>query len=372
MRVPDLLFYTFFKEENARVRKNIEEKYTEIITGKKLRQASEDPTTAYLFLSRKTQLSQLSQSARSRLFADQSLSYADTILAGMEDRLRSLYSVTIRSANELLREPEVKAIGKEFEEALKLLIDKANEKFGHNYLFSGSSLTTEPFDRNTLNYNGSAQSFRISIEEGYTVDAYLPGSYVFGLNVYDLTVSGFPASFELTYKGTTYTVSGNSLEELVQNIESVTGGKLKGYITKDANGNTLLRVIPQDPEEEVFFSNLSNVSVSQIENIFKGLSLLEEKFKNGLNADSGDVALMQRAYEKLSAVRSKIGSTLTELRNQVSYSEEKKLSLEREISELTDTDLAEAISDYERHKLTYDAIMKLFAGVRELTILKYL
>ncbi len=372
MRVPDLLFYAFFKEENARVRKNIEEKYTEIITGKKLRQASEDPTTAYLFLNRKTQLSQLSQSARSRLFADQSLSYADTILAGMEDRLRSLYARTVRSANELLKETEVKAIGNEFSEALLLLVDKANEKFGHNYLFSGTSLTTEPFDRDTFDYLGSSESFRITVEEGYSVDAYLPGAYVFRLNVYDLSVSGFPASFEITYRGTTYTVSGNSLEELIQNLESVTGGAVRGYLTTDSAGNTLIRVIPEDPQEEVLFSNLSNVSLSPVENVFKGLNLLKEKFLKGINADGGDVALMQRTYEKIAAVRSRIGSVLTELRNQVNYAEEKKLSLEKELSDLTDTDLAEAISDYERYRLTYDAVMKLFTGTRELTILRYL
>ena len=182
MRVPDLIFYLFFQKENEKVRNNIEKKYMEIITGKRVGKPSDDPVSFEKIQELKKEISSLSQFGRNRLFADTVLTYADTLLSGIEDRLKALYSSLIRASNGTLNEGELKAIGREFEEALKVLVKVANEKVGKNYIFSGASLNTKPFDENTFDYLGSNKDFEVLVDEGYRVKAFLRGDYVFGVN----------------------------------------------------------------------------------------------------------------------------------------------------------------------------------------------
>jgi len=81
---------------------------------------------------------------------------------------------------------------------------------------------------------------------------------------------------------------------------------------------------------------------------------------------------MEKSLNAVSFARAKIGSVLREVRDLQNYYEEKSLSLEKRESELSDLDMAKGISDYEKIRLTYEALMKLFSSNRELTILKYL
>lgn len=297
MRIPDLIFYLFFQIENQKVRKNIEEKYTEIITGKRILNPSDDPASTNEILNLKNEINKLSQFSRNRLFADTVLSYADTLLSGIEDRLRSLYATALRAANQTLTTYQLTAIGKEFEEALKLLLNTANEKIGNNYIFSGNALTNKPFDEVTLDYiAGSSGDFTVYIDENYSVSTFLEGGRVFGITTSDPSVN----------------------------------------------------------------------------NIFKVIKSIADKLQNGQSLDSTDIENLQKSYEQVSKIRAEIGSILKELRNEQVYQETRKDTLEKQKSDMEDADIAKSISDYERYKLTYDAIMKLFVNHRGLSILDYI
>ncbi|GAB6065279.1 hypothetical protein JCM9492_03710 [Aquifex pyrophilus] len=296
MRVPDLIFYLFFQKENERVRESIEEKYREIITGKRIEKPSDDPVSFVKIQELKKEISSLSQFGRNRLFADTVLTYADTLLSGIEDRLKSLYSSLLRASNGTLNPDELKAIGKEFEEALKVLLNVANEKIGESYLFSGASLNTKPFDENTLNYNGGNTDFEVLVEENYRVKTFMRGDYVFGVTTSDPTIN----------------------------------------------------------------------------NIFKVIKSIADKLKGGNSPDQTDIENLKKSYDQIVKVRSEIGSVLKELRNVQEYQEERKDTLDKIKSDNEDADLAKSISDYERFRLTYDAVMKLFVNHRGLSILEYI
>ncbi|HIP43516.1 MAG TPA: flagellar hook-associated protein 3 [Aquifex aeolicus] len=297
MRVPDLIFNLFFQNENQKVRENIEEKYTEIITGKRILNPSDDLASTNEILNLKNEINKLSQFSRNRLFADTVLSYADTLLAGIEDRLRSLYATALRAANQTLTTDQLTAIGEEFEEALKLLLNTANEKIGNNYIFSGNTLTDKPFDEVTLDYTAaSSGDFTVYIDENYSVSTFLDGRGVFGITTSDPAVN----------------------------------------------------------------------------NIFKVIKSIADKLKNGQSLDSTDIENLQKSYEQISKIRAEIGSILKELRNEQVYQETREDTLEKQKSDVEDTDIAKSISDYERYKLTYDAIMKLFVNHKGLSILDYI
>jgi len=224
------------------------------------------------------------------------LSYADTLLSGIEDRLKSLYSKVIQLSNQVYTPDQLKATAKEFEEALKHLLNTANEKIGNNYVFSGNALTTKPFDENTYNYNGGNTDFEVLVEDGYKVSVFLNGGNVFSVN------TGNPA----------------------------------------------------------------------VDNVFKVINEIKTKLENGNFPEETDIQNLEKAYKKISEIRTKIGSVLKELRNEQNYQEDRKVVLEKQKSDVEDADLAKSISEYERYRLAYDAIMKLFVNHKNMTILDYI
>ena len=382
MKVPDLIFFKFFQNENARLRKEIGEKYLELVSGKKIQKPSDDPLAAYNVLNTQTEISKLSQFSRNRLFSDISLSHADVILNGIEDKLRQLYSRTLRASNDILKEEELKAIGKEFEEALKVLVRQANEKVNGNYIFSGDSLTTKPFDENTYDYLGSNNSFKVLISENLSVDTFLSGSEVFGnvsinLTVYDVEISGFdniPNNDDVSFTIDTTTIAGDSLDEILQKIKENFGESIKFYTYKNASGNTVIRLVSENTFTVSAGSstNVSFIDLSGIDNVFKIVKYVKDKLTQGIKVGYEDVYMMELAINKVISSRAKIGSILSEVKNYQNYQEDKKLSLEKRISDLTDADMAQSISDYERLRLTYEAVMRIFADARNLTILRYI
>jgi len=183
MKVPELALFRFFELQNEKTRERMSKQFERLASGKRFLNPSENPYDAYQVLELKKEIAKISQFSRNRLFSDNALSHADTILAGIEDKLRELYARTIRGANQLLKQEELKAISEEFSQALKILVNQANERFGNNYLFSGDKLTTKPFDETTYDYNGSQNDYEVVLEESLRAKTFFAGSEVFGIRV---------------------------------------------------------------------------------------------------------------------------------------------------------------------------------------------
>ena len=381
MRVPELAFFRFFELENAKTREKIAKQFERLASGKRFLNPSEDPYSAYRVLELRTDIAQLSQFSRNRLFSDNALSHTDTILSGIEDKLRQLYSRTVRGANQLLKPEDLKAMAEEFTQALKILVRQANEKFGDSYLFSGDALTTKPFDETTYNYNGSLNPYEVVLEDSLRAATFLSGSEVFGINVnlsvYDVEILGFdddPNNDDVSFTVNSTTVSGDSLDEILRKIQDTFGEDIKFYTYTNDAGRTVIRLVSENPLT-VFAGSGTTVTskdLSGIDNVFKAVSYVKDKLSQGIPLGYEDLYLMEQSLNAVISARAKVGSILSEVRDMKSYYEDRTLSLEKQKSDLSDLDMAKGISDYEKVKLTYDALMKLFTSNRELTILKYL
>ncbi|AAC07524.1 flagellar hook-associated protein FlgL [Aquifex aeolicus] len=422
MRVPDLIFYLFFEKENNKIRKNVEDKYLEIVSGKKIQNPSDDPASTNQILNLKTELSKLSQFSRNRLFADTVLSYADTLLAGIEDRLKSLYSKVIQLSNQVHTPDQLKAAAKEFEEALKLLLNTANEKVGNNYIFSGNALTTKPFDENTLTYNGGNAEFEILIDEGYKSPVILNGGNIFDgiggigetYTVYEIEITGFddtPDNDDTGFRVDSIEIRGDNLDEIIQKLKENFGDSMNIYLYEKSDGTPIIRL---EANRDFTVTNINNTNPREIDtnsllinrwnatrNIFETIKFIADELSEGrllfsgplISEDSNDyfsnnrpdyqviskpfnksteVKLMEQSVERIINFRAKIGSILKELRNEQNYQEDRKLVLEKQKSEAEDADLAKSISEYERYRLAYDAIMKLFVNHKNMSILDYI
>jgi flagellar hook-associated protein 3 FlgL len=476
MKVPDLLLFSIFQKQDERIRREIARRTIEISTGRRIHNISDDPPATLNVLSLKKDIAQLSQFSRNRLFADLNLTYADFVLSKMSDRIKGLYTKIVQAKNEIHTEDSLRAIGVEIGEALDFLLDMANEKVGDNYLFSGTSLTTRPFD-GSLSYLGSDKTFNVQIGEENFVPVFRPGGEVFSTNVYELDTTypspdtnlGLSGTLTVSYNTTTvsldygdgvwyltvkvqdpdvplsaYGVKGDllldgnpkilnlgsyTLNDLVNTINSdpdfnaanvsatlVTnpdgtytlklvdsdGGNtvtdteglvleantvgnlvrifntlsppdLRAYLHQKRDGSYTLRLIPEDLSTDlnVSFSG-SPLGGFYTLNVFQIVKEVSEKLKEGLTPDESDLKGTQRAYDKVTAERSEVGSVLSQVRSLQDVQENKMDQLKRRKSDEEDAELSESLMEYTRYRMAYEALMRIIADTRDMTILRYL
>jgi flagellar hook-associated protein 3 FlgL len=478
MKVPDSLLFSIFIQQDEKLRERISRKVTEISTGKRIINLSDDPVATFNVISLKKDIAHLSQFSKNRLFADVNLTYIDFTLGKMADKVKEIYTKVVQAKNEINTTEALRSVGTELRESLEFLLNRANDKVGKNFIFSGSALETKPFDEN-FNYLGSAEVFNVQIEEGNFTRVFKPGSEVFGTNLYQLDTlypspqSNFGASgtLQVSYDSTTvsadygdgiwylavkvsdpdvplsaYGVEGDlkldgntvitnigslSLNGLISainsnpdfnlanvsaslvsnpdgtytmrlsdadvppdNTVSDTGGNilesnnlenferifntlspvdLRAYVHQVPDGRYTLRLIPEDLSVNLSINFLGTALGSfYTPNLFQVIDEVTSKLENGLSPDESDLAGVNLAYDKLTAERSETGSILSQVKAQESVQENRMDVLKKQKSDNEDVELSESIMEYTRYRTAYDALMRIIADTRDMTILRYL
>lgn len=391
MKVPDNLLFSIFQEQDARIRKNLSEKTLEISTGRKYQGISEDPSATYNVLELKKEISQLSQYAKNRLFADTSLSYIDLNLGKIEDSLNLLYAKTIQAKNQTLQPNQLVSIGELFSSTLRSLLDRVNDQLGGNYIFGGASLTQKPFDENTLNYMASKESFKVWLSDNYKVDALLRGDETFGVNVAISNAKFSSPSTNFTVGGTlnisvgstnisvSYgTPSTSTLKDLVDVINSNYSNLLSAKVSQNPDGTYSLMLMPVDISKDISVSDTSGGDFDTGATDFYSLNVLQavkrvgDKLSGAMYPDDSDLMLLQRAFERVSFRRSQVGSLLSQVKNLQPTQESLGDNLNKQKSDIEDADLSQSIMDYTRYKLAYEALMRIIADQKDMSILRYL
>ncbi|MCS7195955.1 MAG: flagellar hook-associated protein FlgL [Aquificaceae bacterium] len=389
MKVPDNLLFSLFKEQDARIRKQLSDKTLEIATGRKYVNVSDDPPTTYNLLELKKDISQLSQYAKNRLFADTSLSYVDFNLGRIEDSLNFLYAKTIQAKNQLLQPDQLRALGELFSSSLRSLLDRVNDQLGDNYIFGGASLKIKPFDENNLQYTASAESFKVWLSNNYQVEVFLEGREVFGLNV-ALSLAtfaspgvNFSTSGMMTISVGTSTINLNytttqTLQNLADFVNSNYPNLLHARVVQNPNDTYSLLLMPLDISKEISVSDTSGGAFDvgapdfYSPNVLQVVKRIEDKLSGGRYPEEGDLLLLRRALDRVAFRRSQVGSVLSQVKNLQSTQENLEDNLNKQKSDLEDAELSQSIMDYTRYKIAYEALMRIIADSKDMTILRYL
>jgi flagellar hook-associated protein 3 FlgL len=389
MKVPDNLFFSLFIEQDARIKKKLSEKTLDISTGRRVRALSDEPTATYNVIELKKEIAQLSQHSQNRLFADTNLTYIDFILGKIWDTLKGLYATTLRAKNSATLTPDqLSALAEQFDKGLGYLLDMANDKLGQNYLFGGSSLTLKPFDPNTLNYTASSQDFEVWVSENSKVSVFLGGDKVFGSNLYISKISFTSPTTSFTTFGAitlqvgsnTYTISyggagePQNIQELAQYINNNFGDKLHAFVSQNPDGSYSIALAPVELSANVQFISITGELSTGFENpnILQVVKRVKEKLQGGFYPDDFDLFSLNRASELISLRRSEVGSVLSTVKNLQPTQEKLEVVLKKQKSDLEDADLSESIMEYTRYRIAYEALMRMVADQKDLTILKYL
>lgn len=384
MKVPDNILFSIFQEQDARIRKNLSDKTLEISTGRKYQGISEDPPATYNVLDLKKEIAQLSQYSKNRLFADTSLSYIDLNLGKIEDSLNLLYAKTVQTKNQILQPNQLVAIGELFSSTLRSLLDRANDQLGGNYIFGGASLTQKPFDENTLEYKASKESFKVWLSDNYKVDALLRGDETFGLNVSISNAKFSSPDTNFTTGGTLNIKVGatnisiiysntQSLKDLVDVINSNYSNLLSAKVSQNPDGTYSLMLVPVDVSKDISVSGTGDFSTGFYSpNVLQAVKRVGDKLSGAMYPDDSDLMLLQRAFERVSFRRSQVGSLLSQVKNLQPTQESLGDNLNKQKSDIEDADLSQSIMDYTRYKLAYEALMRIIADQKDMSILRYL
>jgi len=391
MKVPDNILFSIFQEQDARIRKNLSDKTLEISTGRKYQGISEDPPATYNVLELKKEISQLSQYSKNRLFADTSLSYIDLNLGKVVDSLNLLYAKTIQAKNQTLQPNQLVSIGELFSSTLRSLLDRVNDQLGGNYIFGGASLTQKPFDENTLNYMASKESFKVWLSDNYKVDALLRGDETFSINVAISNAKFSNPDTNFTVGGTlninvgstnisvSYgTPSTSTLKDLVDFINSNYSNLLSAKVSQNPDGTYSLMLMPVDVSKDISVSDTSGGDFDTgatdfySPNVLQAVKRIGDKLSGAMYPDDSDLMLLQRAFERISFRRSQVGSLLSHVKNIQPVQESLEDTLNKQKSDIEDADLSQSIMDYTRYKLAYEALMRIIADQKDMSILRYL
>jgi len=391
MKVPDNILFSIFQEQDARIRKNLSDKTLEISTGRKYQGISEDPPATYNVLDLKKEIAQLSQYSKNRLFADTSLSYIDLNLGKVVDSLNLLYAKTIQAKNQTLQPNQLVSIGELFSSTLRSLLDRVNDQLGGNYIFGGASLTQKPFDENTLNYMASKESFKVWLSDNYKVDALLRGDETFSINVAISNAKFSNPDTNFTVGGTlninvgstnisvSYgTPSTSTLKDLVDFINSNYSNLLSAKVSQNPDGTYSLMLMPVDVSKDISVSDTSGGDFDTgatdfySPNVLQAVKRVGDKLSGAMYPDDSDLMLLQRAFERVSFRRSQVGSLLSQVKNLQPTQESLGDNLNKQKSDIEDADLSQSIMDYTRYKLAYEALMRIIADQKDMSILRYL
>jgi flagellar hook-associated protein 3 FlgL len=389
MKVPDNLLFSLFIEQDVRIKKKLSEKTLDVSTGRRVRALSDEPTATYNVIELKKEIAQLSQHSQNRLFADTNLTYIDFTLGKVWDTLKGLYATTIRAKNSATLTPDqLYALAEQFDKGLGHLLDMANDKLGQNYLFGGSSLTVKPFDPNTLNYTASSQDFEVWVSENSKVSVFLRGDKVFGSNLYVSKVSyaspttnfTTPGAITLQVGSNTYTISyggagePQNIQELAQYINNNFGDKLHAFVSQNPDGSYSLALAPVELSANVQFIGITGELSTGFENlnILQAVKRVKEKLQGGFYPDDFDLFSLNRASDLVSLRRSEVGSVLSTVKNLQPTQEKLDVVLKKQKSDIEDADISESLMEYTRYRIAYEALMRMVADQKDLTILKYL
>jgi len=181
--IPDLSLYNFYKSQDSVVLNNLQDTIEEASTGYKLLNIAQNPGDTQQVINLKKEIVLLSTYSQNAFSASNVLTTTTSVLGNLYDYLQTVNTDVVAAANEATyNSTQLINMGQSIYSILNLTLSKANEKFGDNYLFGGSSLSIQPFAAD-FSYQASTTDFYTQISNSYQVPTYLNGQNVFGLNI---------------------------------------------------------------------------------------------------------------------------------------------------------------------------------------------
>lgn len=157
---------------------------SELSTGRKVNQPSDDPAAVAGLIVNNSQASAVNSYLSNISSLQATLQVADSTLNSVVTNLSQAITLAIEGANSTVNQTDRDAIAQEVNGIQQQILEYANQSFQGNYLFAGTAVKTKPFVADSsspsgVSYVGNTGVNNVEIGEGQAVPANLPGSQLF-------------------------------------------------------------------------------------------------------------------------------------------------------------------------------------------------
>jgi flagellar hook-associated protein 3 FlgL len=155
---------------------------TQLSTGRRIVNPSDDPSAAIRALSAQRQLEYKQQVDDNLQSADVILSASESTLAQAHSILNEMRGVAVLASGNTLSDDELDALGSQVQAAIQKLAELGNSKFRDQYIFSGNNVTESPFEyaEDSVRFKGNAFELQTISDYSSTLSANVTANDAFG------------------------------------------------------------------------------------------------------------------------------------------------------------------------------------------------
>ncbi len=343
----------------------------EIASGKKINNLSDAPLETSKILRLNKQISSITQYSKNITTASIWLKTTDTALMQLKSLNTKVREITTQAATESLNYEQRKILATQINTIADSVMEIATTDINGKYIFSGYKVETKPFKTDVTSSNSN-----------YTIDGE---NFNFDLDLQIRMIDNSHYEFSVDGGNTWLDNDGNGF--LINSVNPILGfsvnssspasGDVVNFsITQTYQGDNGNFNIEIDDKQSLKVNKLGSkiFTPDDSKNIFKILG----KIWAGMITNNRD--MISKQLDRLNDIETHIldqdadiGLKQDILENfKVDFINAKKENATKQLSEIQDTDIAEAMTNLAKQQMLYQATLKTAAMITNLTILNYI
>ncbi len=422
MKISNRLFNDQQVRQFSKNMEDIQGIQAKISSGKNIVFASDDPVGAVELSGLKDVTSRIDQFLDNTNLALDRLKLMDATIQGAKDIFTRCNELAIQAANDVLSVVDREAIALEFDELKKELMSISNTKdSGGSYIYAGYKSKTQPFIVNAageIEYKGDRGVLNLQISESRLMESTIDGATVFqdivtssGVST-DLfaAVDNISRSIRTANAGVEAAKAGTGMAKITLTNQdpgtyafTVTSGSKSADFSLDITGSdlsdvaTAINAADLDITATLEDSNKTLKLVSdyaydielgklEIPNISKSQETPTSFFTvQPIDAAGNGIGRQQTVFDfdqtiasrldemrviqnHLANQRAKVGARMNSVERQSDIMLERKILVEKDVSELADADLSELVTELQSMMTSQEASQKAFVRISQLNL----
>tara|TARA_B100000524_G_scaffold49444_4_gene23329 strand:- start:201 stop:1481 length:1281 start_codon:yes stop_codon:yes gene_type:complete len=425
MKISNKLFSEQQIKQFSRQMEDVQKIQTKISTGKNIIFASDDPVGAVELSGLTDVKNQVNQYIDNTNLALSRLQLMDDTIDAASNVFIRCNELAIQAASDILSSGDREAIAYEFDELKKELLSLSNTKDSSgSYIYSGYKSKNIAFEMNSdglVKYNGDRGTVSLAVSESRMIETTLDGSSVFqdivtssGVST-DLfaAIDNISRSIRTANSGVEAAKAPGKAKITLTNEDpgtysfTITSGAKSVDFSIDITGNDLsdlrtainaadLDIVAtlEDSNKTLVLTNnysyditLSNVGVpgKTISEAaptsyfnFQAIDAAGSSLGNNQIVYDNDQTIASRLDElvtiqtHLANQRAKIGARVNSTERQADVMADRKIQIEKDVSDLSDADLSELVTQLQSSITAQEASQKAFVRISQLNLFDFI
>ncbi|NNC63428.1 MAG: flagellar hook-associated protein FlgL [Gammaproteobacteria bacterium] len=397
MRVTSQGLRQAFLDTLQQAQQRLQQTQTQISTGKKVNQPSDDPLAASRIREIEASLARMDQYQSNALLAQNRLGIEEETLVGVVNGLQRIRELAVQANNATVSQGGRDAIAVELRQQFTNLLALANATDGQDrYLFAGYREQTQPFIQTvgSVTYSGDDGQHNVMVSDRRLLATGDPGSAVFerirdGNGTFVLAAD--PANAGTGILGAGTVVDPALFVSDTYTIEFVTatdyevrdsGAALVASGTYSAPQTLSFLGIQVELDGDPAVNDTFTVTPSGNQSLFETVSDLIAAIETPANTGAGRALLhnqvgqsltdLDRALEHVIDVRGEVGARLRSVDSELALNEGFSVQLSETLSGIQDLDYAEAISSLSQQLFGLEASQQAYTRLQGLSLFRFL